>query len=98
MNEHEKNTGIDEGLDALGVAAKDRLQARIPERDLVLDFSGIRKLDMANLSILLTAQQHAQEEDRSVWLAGIPLEIWRALHAMGLGAFFKPFPTSGELA
>ena len=64
--------------------------------DLVLDLSGIQELDVANLSLLLTTQQKAEQEDRDVWLVGVPLQVWQALHAMGLGRFFKPFPASGE--
>jgi len=63
-----------------------------------VDLSGIRRLDHANLSLLLTAQRQAQEEDRAVWLAGVPFEVWQALYAMGLGDFFKPFPISREVA
>ena len=39
---------------------------------------------LASLALLLTAQQRAEKEDRGVWLAGVPIPIWKALHAMGL--------------
>jgi len=65
---------------------------------LVVDLSGIKVLDLTSLALLLTAQQRAEKEDREVWLAGVPLHVWKALHAMGLGEFFKPFPVSGEVA
>ena len=66
--------------------------------DLVVDLSGIQELDFSSLSVLLTAQQQAKQENRSVWLAGVPLGIWKALDAMGLGRFFIPFPNSGEVS
>ena len=45
--------------------------------DLVVDLSGIKKLDLASLALLLTAQQKAEQEDRDVWLAGVPLRSGR---------------------
>ena len=67
-----------------------------PVTDLVFAFSGGEKLDLHGLSLLLTAQQKAEQEDRDVWLVGVPIQVWQTLHAMGLGRFFKPFPASGE--
>lgn len=64
--------------------------------DLVVDLTGIQALDSVNLALLLTAQRNAQEEDRAVWLAGVPLSVWQALHALGVGHLFKPFPVFGE--
>jgi ABC-type transporter Mla MlaB component len=58
----------------------------------------VKTLDLASLALLLTAQRQAQEEDRIVWLAGVPAQIWRALEAMGLNRFFKAFPVSAEVA
>lgn len=63
--------------------------------DLVVDLSGMKSLDVANLALLLTAQRSAQEEDRAVWLAGVPIQVWAHLHRIGLGRFFKPFPEAG---
>ena len=98
MNEHENDTGDPAGRQTLPVLETDEA-AREPGRaDLVVDLSGIQQLDLTSLALLLTAQQKAQKEDSVVWLAGVPLGIWRALHAMGLGRFFRPFPVSGESA
>ncbi len=65
---------------------------------LVVDLSGFHELGVTDLSLLLTAQQVAQEEDRDVWLAGVPFHIWQKLHELGLGRFFRPFPSSDRLA
>jgi anti-anti-sigma regulatory factor len=65
------------------------------ERGLVLDLSGTQHLDQANLGLLLTVQQLAAQEDRDTWLAGVPLPLWHALQAMGLGGFFRSLPASG---
>ncbi len=98
MNEHENDarTGEHDGnlpvLEAAAVAAPRR------KGDLVVDLSGIRELDLTSLALLLTAQQNAEQEDRDVWLVGVPLHVWQALNAMGLGQFFKPFPVWGEVA
>lgn len=65
-----------------------------PHRDLVFDFSQMDDISVHDLSVLLTAQRLATEEDRAVWAAGVQVETWHALHAMGLGHYFRPFPTS----
>jgi anti-anti-sigma regulatory factor len=97
MNEHGKDTGIENQVESLHVVEAKGSRTNPRAKDLVLDLSGARDLNVANLSLLLTAQQQAQEEDRAVWLAGVPFEVWRSLHIMGLGSFFKPFPTSGKV-
>ena len=98
MNEHEKDPTAREGTQALPVLGTKGIPGPVKKADLVLDLSGVQELDLANLALLLTTQQKAEQEDRDVWLVGVPLPIWQALHAMGLGQFFKPFPASGELA
>ena len=97
MNEHEEDIRVGEGTRTFPVG-DNRTTPKIPNRsDLVLDLTGIQELDLANLALLLTAQQNAQKEDRAIWLAGVPLGVWKALYAMGLGRFFKPFPVSAEV-
>ena len=96
MNEHDRTPdNIQQELPVLensGAPAPTRRPA------LVVDLSGCEELDLANLSLLLTAQQQAREEDRDVWLAGVPFHIWRKLHEMGLGRYFRPFPVSDRVA
>jgi len=98
MNEHEKDTETGSQVEALPVVASEGVEATPSDGDLVVDLTGIRELDVANLSILLTTQQQAQGEDRVIWLAGVPFEVWRTLHQMGLGGYFRPFPISGEVS
>jgi ABC-type transporter Mla MlaB component len=92
MNEQDHSTSVDPPRDRHG----DCRGSCRESGDLVVDLSGIRKLDFASLALLLTAQQQAEQEDRVVWLAGVPVQIWRNLTASGLGRFFRPFPVSGE--
>lgn len=66
--------------------------------DVVVDLSGVLKLDVTSLGILLTAQQRAESEGRSVWLAGLHVQLWQALDAMGLGRLFKAFPIPQKAA
>jgi anti-anti-sigma regulatory factor len=89
-NDLGKENVVDHGL------AVNRPDERVAyaDGDLVVDLSGIKTLDLKSLALLLTAQQQAREEDREVWLAGVPTRIWQALGAMGLRGFFKPFPLS----
>ena len=98
MNEHENDARAAEREEGLPVLEPARAAAPRKKGDLVVDLSGIKELDLASLALLLTAQQNAEQEDRDVWLAGVPLHVWQALNAMGLGRFFKPFPVSGEVA
>jgi len=98
MNEHENEARTPEHAEDLPVLESVEITAPRKEGDLVVDLSGIRELDLISLALLLTAQQKAEQEDRDVWLAGVPLHVWQALNAMGLGRFFKPFPISGEVA
>lgn len=63
--------------------------------DVVFDFSDLDQMRIQDLTVLLTASQLARNEDRTVWAAGVAMHTWRTLHAMGLGGYFKPFPTSG---
>lgn len=97
MNEHESDPTLREDTQALPVLGAHGASESVKKADLVLDLSGIQELDVVNLSLLLTTQQKAEQEDRDVWLVGVPLQVWQGLHAMGLGRFFKPFPASGEL-
>ena len=96
MNEHENEARNQEQAQELHVLEPVETIAHQTEGDLVVDLSGIKELNLASLTLLLTAQQNAKQEDRAVWLAGVPLSVWRALDSMGLGKFFKPFPVSGE--
>ena len=98
MNEHANDTGTEEKRVEISVLESSEVAAPRKKGDLVVDLSGVRELDFANLALLLTAQQKAEQEDRDVWLAGVPINVWQALNAMGLGQFFKPFPVSREVA
>lgn len=62
--------------------------------DLVFDFSDMGQMRFQDLTVLLTARQMAMEEERTVWATGVPMHTWKTLHAMGLGGYFKRFPTS----
>ena len=60
--------------------------------DLVFDFSGIGHVDLAGLSMMLTARQLAHEHSRDVWVRGLPDDAWRVLYALGLQDYFRLFP------
>jgi ABC-type transporter Mla MlaB component len=98
MNEHENDARNESQAQNLPVLDPVERATPVSKGDLVVDLSGIKELNLASLALLLTAQQQAKEEDRAVWLAGVPLNVWQALDAMGLGKFFKPFPVSKEVA
>ena len=97
MNEHEKRTTFREAEKGPEAVFPKPLHGP-KKRDLVVDLTGITRLDLKSLALLLTAQQQAEQEDRRVWLAGVPLRIWKALDDMGLGRFFRFFPVSGQMA
>jgi anti-anti-sigma regulatory factor len=60
--------------------------------DLVFDFSGVGHVDLAGLSLLLTARQMAQEDSRDVWVRALPDDTWQVLYALGLQDYFRLFP------
>jgi len=98
MNQHENDARAAVQEESLPVLEPAPSAASRKKGDLVVDLSGIKELDLPSLALLLTAQQKAEQENRNVWLAGVPLHVWQALNAMGLGGFFIPFPVSGEVA
>ena len=61
-------------------------------RDWVFAFHDSDALDMQGISLLLTARGLAAQEDRRIWLAGLPGEFWHFMEALGLDGFFLPFP------
>lgn len=97
MNEHENEHRDQERSQDVTVFETTNACGARRKGDLVVDLSRVKQLDLASLTLLLTAQQKAKEEDRAVWLVGVPLNVWKALDAMGLGKFFKAFPVSKEL-
>lgn len=97
MNEHEKQAPFREEEKGTELVFPKPLVG--PEkRDLVVDLTGITRLDLRSLALLLTAQQQAEQEDRKVWLAGVTLRIWKTLDDMGLGRLFRFFPVSSQRA
>jgi anti-anti-sigma regulatory factor len=67
-----------------------------PELDIVIDFHGMQTLDLAGLTMLLTAQQIADSENRQVWLMDLPEGAWRLLKALGLDDLFEFAPIPGD--
>ncbi len=67
-----------------------------PELDLVIDFAGTQIVDLAGLTMLLTAQQIADSEDRQVWLMDLPEGAWSLLKALGLDDLFVCVPLLGD--
>ncbi len=66
--------------------------------DLIVDFSGLQTPDLAGLTLLITAQQLAQAEQRQVWLKDLPEHTWLLLQALGLDGLFVRMPSpSGPL-
>ena len=60
--------------------------------DLVFDFSGVGHVDLASLSLLLTAREMAQQDSRVVWVRALPDDTWQVLYALGLQDYFRLFP------
>ena len=60
--------------------------------DIVFDFAGVGHVDLAGLSLLLTARQLAREDSRDVWVRALPDDTWQVLYALGLQDYFRLFP------
>jgi hypothetical protein len=86
-----------EEQEAGAVTALDTATANREATDLVFAFSGGERLDLYGLSLLLTAQQIAHEDDRAVWVAGLSRRSWLLLEALGLEGLFKAFPPVGQM-
>jgi len=80
-----------------GVALETVQEINDPDdTDLIFDFTGIHTLDVRSLSLLLTAQQVADRDGSTVWVAGLPEQVWSVFRAMGLDDFFREFPGEGD--
>ncbi len=80
----------------VALASVAETQAGPAETDLIFDFTGIHTLDVKSLSLLLTAQQVADRDGNTVWVAGLPERVWSVFRAMGLDDFFREFPGRGN--
>lgn len=65
--------------------------------DLVFDFTETGRIDLAGMAFLFTARELASEEDRLVWVTGLPPQIWDFLRSLGLEGYFKAFPPVGDI-
>jgi anti-anti-sigma regulatory factor len=101
MSAHENNTwgrSLPAGTPA--VEAVTHVAAHVREdskSDVLIDFTDSHVVDFEGLTLLLTAQQLAQSEDRQVWLMGLPENAWSVLRAMGLDELFVRVSSPGEL-
>ena len=63
----------------------------MPE-DLLFDYSKVAHMDLADLSLLLTARGFALEHGLDVWVRALPADTWSVLYALGLQDYFRLFP------
>jgi ABC-type transporter Mla MlaB component len=89
----DRSDGGVERMDAVRPSGSNRVQAT---EDLFLDFTEVGTIDLPGLALLFTAQQLASEEDRNVWVMGLPMQFWELLRALGLEGYFLHFPERGE--
>jgi hypothetical protein len=65
----------------------------VPAReDIVFDFDGRQIADLTGLSMILTAQQIADDRSAVVWLKDAPMRTWALLRALGVDHLFASFP------
>jgi len=80
--------------------AEERLQTRQEVHnagdDIVFDFTGLRKPDLADLALILTARLRTPLHE-SVWVRAIDPMTARVLRALGLDHLFRVYPSSGEM-
>ena len=79
---------------------EERLQSRqevfSATDSVVFDFTGLRKPDVADLALILTA--HLQSPvDQCVWVRAIDPGTARVLRALGLDHLFRTYPGSGVM-
>lgn len=61
--------------------------------DPVFDFTGVGRVDLGGLAIMLTAREMMPEENRRVWVAGLPPSFWNSMRSMGLDGYFMQLPS-----
>ena len=61
-------------------------------RDWIFAVEDSDALDIQGIALLMTARELAVDENREVWLAGLPAEFWSLMTAIGLEGYFIPFP------
>lgn len=83
-------------LQTVPVASIDEAHEGPLASDLIFDFSEMETLDVKGLAMLLTAQQVADRNAQTVWLAGLPRRVWEVFRAMGLDEYFREFPGLGD--
>jgi len=64
---------------------------RAADTDLVFDFTGLDRPDLAALSMVLTARLQAGPDHR-VWVRALPASTWRVLRVLGLDHLFRLYP------
>jgi anti-anti-sigma regulatory factor len=78
-------------------AAEERLQTRQEvsnaKDNVVFDFTGLRKPDVADLALILTARLKSPAH-QSVWVRAIDPGTARVLRALGLDHLFRTYPGS----
>ena len=78
---------------------QDLADGRTPRsRDWVFSVVDSDALDLQGIALLMTARELAQDQERTVWLAGLPPAFWRFMDAMGLEGYFIPFPDQGVVS
>ena len=81
-------------------AAEERLQTRqeisSASDDVVFDFTGLRKPDVADLALILTARLKSPVH-QSVWVRAIDPGTARVLRALGLAHLFRTYPGSSVM-
>ena len=81
-------------------ATEERLQTRqevsgAPD-NVVFDFTRLRKPDVADLALVLTARLKTPLH-KSVWVRAIDPTTARVLRALGLDHLFRVYPGSGKM-
>lgn len=59
----------------------------------VFDFTGVGRVDLGALALMLTARELLPEENRTVWVAGLPGSFWSSMRSMGLDGYFQQIPS-----
>lgn len=59
--------------------------------DVVFDFTGLRRPDVRDLGLILTARLQSAPGDR-VWVRALPYQTWSLLHALGVDHLFRVYP------
>ncbi len=95
QDEKDKRDGSDQPRVAQEHLPNTRQEVSTTSDNVVFDFTGLRRPDVADLALILTAR--LKNPHQSVWVRAIDPGTARVLRALGLDHLFRVYPGSSVM-